>query len=243
MIKKYLHILLKKFLNNIGYQIIKINNNRNNMEDGIKRCRNRDIEIKTVIDVGASNGCWTKLCMKYYQDSYYYLIEAQKAHEPSLNILKNKYSNIDYAIKAAGNRLGEIYFDDNDLFGGEASDKPFANNCIIVPISTIDYEVKKNNLKSPFLIKLDTHGFEIPILQGAEKALNESNLVIIEAYNFKIAENSIKFYELCVYMEKKGFYPIDIIDLSLRPKDFSLWQMDIFFIRKDRPEFSSNSYV
>jgi len=233
--------MIKKFLKNLGYQVTKINNTNYNMKDGIKRCRKRGIEIRTVIDVGASNGCWTKLCMEFYTNSYYYLIEAQKAHEHSLNVFKNLNSNLDYTIKAAGNRIGEIYFDDSDLFGGLASDKPL-KNCIKIPVTTIDYEVDKNNLNPPFLIKLDTHGFEVPILEGAKQVLKDSNLVIIEAYNFRLTENSLKFYELCIYMETLGFYPIDIVDLMSRKKDPSLWQMDIFFIKKERSEFYSNSY-
>lgn len=237
--------IAKKIINNFGYDITRNLTSHlysQSMEGGIYRCKNRDIEISTVIDVGASNGCWTKLCMKYYPKSYYFLIEAQQPHEKALIDLKNKYANISYVISAAGNRQGQIYFDVKDLWSGLASEKPFEKNCIKVPVTTIDNEVNIKHLIAPFLIKLDTHGYEVPILEGAKDTLNECNMIILEAYNFKLTKDSLRFYEICQYLEDKGFYPIDIVDLTLRPYDFSLWQMDIFFIRSDRKEFTFNKY-
>jgi len=57
------------------------------MEAGLSRARARGIEIGTVIDVGASNGCWTELCLKFYPEAFFYLIEAQSLHEPALRAL------------------------------------------------------------------------------------------------------------------------------------------------------------
>lgn len=107
---------------------------------------------------------------------------------------------------------------------------------------SVDSEVEKRNLKPPYLLKLDTHGFEVPILEGARKTLASASLVIIEAYNYQLNPDSLKFYELCDYMDKLGFGVVEIADPLLRKYDHSFWQMDIFFIPKASPSFSYNSY-
>lgn len=113
---------------------------------------------------------------------------------------------------------------------------------IKVPVTTIDYEVAQRKLSPPYLIKLDTHGCEVPILEGARETLKRANIVIIETYNFQIAKDSLRFWEMCNYMYSLGFLPIDMVDFMHRKKDNAFWQMDTFFIRKDRPEFQSNDY-
>ena len=58
----------------------------------------------------------------------------------------------------------------------------------------------------------------------------ESNLIIIEVYNFKLTEDSLLFYEMCEYMLKNGFRVIGLIDRLYRPKDGILWQFDLLFV-------------
>ena len=213
------------------------------MKGALLRCVQRGLKVNSVIDIGASNGSWSDICLKYIPNASYLLIEAQEAHKESLQIFKNNHNNVDYIISAAGSYEGEIYFDNTGLFGGLASETPFEENCIRVPVITIDSEVKKNNLKPPYLIKLDTHGYELPILIGAKETIKNASLIILEAYNFKLTKDSLKYYEICAYMESIGFQSIEMVDTMLRMYDHTLWQMDIFFIPMNSKEFSFNSYV
>lgn len=249
--------LAKSVISKFGYTIVPVEQNEPHlsssggaepapgpftMTEGLRRCSKRGIPIRTVVDVGASNGNWTQLCRSFFPEAYYFLVEAQPCHEADLRKLRSTVSNTDYVLAAAGNRKGSIYFDVSDPFGGVASDVPFEKDCMEVPVTRIDDEIAARALQPPYLLKLDTHGFEIPILEGAERTLSESNLVILEVYNFKIRPEALKFYEICGYLEQKGFRPVEIVDLMLRQYDDSFWQMDIFFLRSDRKEFLYNGY-
>ena len=92
-------------------------------------------------------------------------------------------------------------------------------------------------------MKLDTHGFEVPILNGARQVLAGANLVVIETYNFRLETDSLKFWEMCRFMDELGFGVIDISEPLWRPKDDAFWQIDLLFIPKTRPEFSYNRYA
>ena len=240
MIKKY----IKNGLKRIGFRIQKIDKNKLDltMDGGLKRCLERGLNINTVIDVGASNSSWSRMCMESFPNAKYLMIEAQDAHKKDLEKFKKENSNVDYVLAAAGNREGTIYFDNESLFGGLASETPFEKNCIEVPVLTIDNEIKKRNLKPPFLIKLDTHGFEVPILEGAKDVVKQAELIIIETYNFQINKDSLKYYQMCKYMENLGFSSIEMVDILLRPFDKSFWQMDTFFIPSNSKEFDHKGY-
>jgi len=244
--------LIQKTFYNLGYEVRKLPliphsegkkyQTAFTTKDALSRCYDRGIIINSVIDVGGSDGRWSIDCNAVYPKAKYLLVEALEEHKESLNAVTKQFSNFDYIIAAAGNKPGSIFFHkDDDLFGGSASNESFPGS-VEVKMTTIDEEVKDRDLEGPFLIKLDTHGFEVPILEGARETIRQSSLIIIEAYNFKLTNDSLRYFELCAYMEKLGFSTIEVVDLMLRQHDAAFWQMDLFFIRSDSKEFSRNSY-
>ncbi len=245
---------VKKIIQNLfkvlGYKLHKLNtsnvvhanNKQFTMHSAIKRCLERGVNVTTVIDVGASDGRWSKACMRSIPHANYFLVEAQLAHKEGLEAFKRTHENVDYVIAAAGKENGTIYFDDTELFGGLASKSKINENFVEVPVVSLDSEFDKQKLKPPFLLKLDTHGYEVPILEGAKNVIKEASLIIIETYNYKLTNDSLKYYEMCKYMEDLGFSPIEMVDLMQRKYDNSFWQMDTFFIPSNSKEFSYNSY-
>lgn len=177
MIKNKLLKLSRKFFEPLGFSLTYGSHFTD--DAALKRCRKRGMIINSVIDVGASDGRWSDLCMEHFPDAQYLLVEAQEAHDNSLKKFKKANKNTDYVICAAGNEDGVIYFNDDALLSGVASDKPFeGGKQTKVPMYKIDTLIEKYNLKPPFLIKLDTHGFEVPIIEGSTKAFENTNLFI-----------------------------------------------------------------
>jgi len=205
--------------------------------EAYQRVSKRDHRFKTVIDIGASDGRWSAEFMQWFPDQQYLLIEAQPVHRDGLGLFCASRDNAEFVLAAAGERRGELYFDATKPLGGLASHTPFPQNCITVPVTTVDDEVSERDLLGPFLLKFDTHGFETPILKGAEQTLKRAELIIMECYNFKIAPECLRFHEMCGYFAEKGFRCIDLYDPLYRPRDGVFWHMDLVFAREDRPEF------
>ena len=227
----------------VGYKIEKYDDKAAlTMKGALARCKERGVNVKTVIDIGASDGSWTRDCLKCFPDANYLLIEAQEPHQSALERLAASERNVRYVLAAAGRAKGKIYFDNSSLFGGLASEAPLKGSSIEVPVVSVDEEVKRLQLNGPFLIKLDTHGFEVPILEGAAKTLNEASLVIIETYNFQLTDSSLRFFEMCDYMKTAGFLCVEMVDFILRKRDLSFWQMDTFFIPSTSSEFTCQSF-
>jgi FkbM family methyltransferase len=209
----------------------------------LSNLKERGISANTIIDIGASDGRWSNDILKIFPKSKFFLIEANEIHKSGLESFKKKNKNVEYILAAAGDKMGQIYFDNSDPFGGLAMTEKTNENNIQLPVVTTDHCVCENNLCGPFLLKLDTHGFEIPIFNGASKTMKDTNIIIVEAYNFKIAKESLLFYEMCDYMKKNGFRCSGLIDVCHRPKDNFLWQMDLIFVKETRNEFNDNNYL
>ena len=212
------------------------------LRSALTRCRQRGHEIGTIIDVGASNGSWSMVARDFFPDARFFLVDALGIHEPALKKLKERHAGIDYTISAVGDRDGEIYFDSSDPFGGLASHTSIDKNFIKMPMLSIDTLVREKKLPPPFLLKLDTHGFEIPIFEGARATLLQTELIVVETYNFKLTSSSLRFHEMCAWFETRGFRCIDLCDPMHRPLDGAFWQVDLFFIPSENMAFESNSY-
>lgn len=214
-------------------------------ERALWRLTQRGHTAATIIDVGASNGMWSAAAEPYFPgDTRYLLIEAQGCHKDALDAFCGARPNTDYLLAAAGAEPGDfIYFDDSSPFGGLASTTQTSTAKTKVPITSIDHEVRSRDLPGPYLIKLDTHGFEVPILEGARETLKNASILVIEVYNFIIADQSLRFWEMCRYLDELGFSPADISEPLWRTHDRAFWQMDMVFVPKDSAEFSYPHYA
>jgi len=208
----------------------------------LRRLHQQGPRFETVIDIGASDGRWTSLAMQSFPLQRYLLIEAQPVHDAALRAFAQEHPNVDIIMAAAGAALGEIYFDASDPFGGQASSIPYPTSNITVPVISLDHEVAARQATGPFLLKFDTHGFEMQILAGAVETLQNTAAVIMECYNFRISPDCIPFPEMCLHMQSLGFRCVDLADVMYRERDGALWQMDLVFVRSDRQEFQNNSY-
>jgi FkbM family methyltransferase len=182
--------------------------------------------------------------MPIYPEAAYLCVEALPAHEPALKDFAARHPNVQVAMVAAGNREGEVnfYAAPDNPFGGAASLTPFGQNNVTVPMTTLDRLCETTKLSPPYLLKLDAHAFEVPILEGATKVLSQANLLIIEAYNLRFRPGMLLFYELCQYLDQRGFHCLDLMAPTHRPRDHVLWQMDLVFARADRPEFQAKTH-
>ena len=212
------------------------------MEAALRRSGARLPKIGTVIDVGAAAGKWTRLARPHFPEAQFFLIEPLRERGPELEALRAQDRRVDFVSAVAGAKAGEATFNvTDDLDGSGVADAP-GSASRTVAVTTIDREVAARNLPAPYFIKLDTHGYEVPILEGARATLAQTALLMIEVYNFQLTADCLRFPQLCARMEEFGFLPCDLIEPARRPVDLALWQMDLLFARADAPIFSRKTY-
>lgn len=212
------------------------------MEAGLARAARHAPEIATVIDVGAAAGTWTRRSLVHFPRARHLLLEPLEERRAELAALSRENPNVQFALAAAGESAGEVVLnvaadlDSSGIYGAAAGQGRS------VPVTTIDAEVAARALPGPYFMKLDTHGFELPIFAGARATLEQTALLMVEAYNFVIAPPCIRFHELCAWLEARGFRASDLIEPMRRPADAVLWQMDLVFVRSDHPALRRTTY-
>ncbi len=198
--------------------------------------KNKGFYPDTILDIGAYKGEWTNSMKPIYNDSIYYLFEANDYSE--LKQFDND-SNINVFNVILNEKKEEVLWykinGTGDSFFKEQSHHYV--NCEPTKRETIDLNsfVLKNNIlqnSKHILIKIDCQGAEIPILKGSTDILNKTDFIIMEIPLFgRYNENVPTFLEHINFMDSIGFISYDIIDNHFI-NNFNV-QIDMLFINKN----------
>lgn len=212
------------------------------MESVLRQLGKRAGPIATILDIGASNGRWSEMSMKLFPQARFIGVEPLVEREPQLQRLKQRRSQFDYILCVAGDQDNEtvelaITADlDGSTIGGTGVVRK-------VPSHSIDEIIRIKKCVGPFILKFDTHGFEVPILKGAAKTMENTHYIVMEVYNYRHVEGTLLFHEMCSLLDGMGFRCFNMADPLQRPLDGSLWQMDLFFARKDDACFRDSTFL
>lgn len=211
------------------------------MEHLLARAAARGFRPGTVVDVGASDGVWSLLAHRHFPDAKFLLFEPLTEHATALATLRASHGFIPVPAVAGASRSTVAFAVAGDLDGSGVAG-PDAPATRTVPVMTVADATREHAARGPYCLKLDTHGYELPVLAGAEELLPQTELIIIEAYNFNLTDDCLRFPELCTWLEHRGFRCCDLADPMSRPGDGVLWQVDLAFAPSGSAFFASNRY-
>lgn len=116
------------------------------LDDALRRLKAHGIEIASLIDIGASNGFWSKAFARHFPNRHHLLVDANRVHLAALEKVCRENSKWQSALTAVGATTGELYFDASDPLGGHLSEKPWNENYRPCPVTTIDQLLEKHPL-------------------------------------------------------------------------------------------------
>lgn len=201
-----------------------------------KYLRDMGFDVATVFDVGVNKG--TPGLYKSFPKAKIVLIDPRKE---SIDATKREFSRYKFIseVCAAGNNPGTASLTIPDR-GGRSSIPERApltagaiSEIIEVPVKRIDDIVRERKLSGPFGLKIDTEGYEIEVMKGAEETLKEAQFVIAETSVKRRFVDGYRFSDLIVFMRDHGFELLDTMSYKRRP---SAW-IDCLFVRSDSPLF------
>lgn len=216
---------------------------RSGMGAMLERLRGHCPGVSTVVDIGASDGVWSLKCHESFAGASYLAIDALEERRPGLERVSQRLPKFHFEICIAGGTDGGVADIDvsEDLDGSTVSSEA-SSRTRRCPVRTIDALVAERGLGGPYLLKFDTHGFELPILDGCLAVLPQTEAIVMEVYNFQLTPSSLRFHQMCAHLETLGFRPVDFADAMRRERDSAFWQFDLAFLRADHPVFRTNSF-
>jgi FkbM family methyltransferase len=234
----------RRLLNAAGFDVTRANHGRSvtSMDSALGWLVYQGFVVETVLDVGASDGRWSRGCMSWYPNATYVLFDANPIHYPALDAFAEACrSTVLIEKRAVGGVDGRARFDASDPLGGVLVDGEDGRS-IDVEVATLDSVVGRLPVSGPFLLKLDTHGVEGSILSGAANLLDSCSVLVIESYNHRITEEALLFWEMCSLLNERGFRPARLVDVLNRDLDDSFWQVDIVFVKATWDGFNHLNY-
>lgn len=238
--RKQLQRTLNRALNPIGLHLTRADH-AFEMDGILRRAVARGFQPATVIDVGASDGSWSIAARRHFPRAKFVLFEPLQEQAPTLFAVSAR-QDFEIIFAVAGAAQGETLFSVDADLDGSGVDLPDAAGIRSVPVETIDHVLSTRQLTGPYCLKLDTHGYELAVLEGATTVLRADGLIVIEAYNFQLTENCLRFHQLCAWMETRGWRCCDLADPLRRPGDGLLWQLDLVFAPASSAWFANHAY-
>jgi|TARA_R110000803_G_scaffold202261_1_gene267323 FkbM family methyltransferase len=136
----------------------------------IKYCESQTKKMKTVIDVGAWCGTWSKAIEPFAKKVIAF--EPDSLHFECLQ--KNCTINCDPRMEAVGSELKRIALTEDNFTQAKRVDKD--GSIRMITLDYLDYE-------NVDMIKIDVEGYEMEVLKGATKTLESVQYLMIELNN------------------------------------------------------------
>jgi FkbM family methyltransferase len=145
-----------------------------------------------------------------------------RAEEKRLQIFKDDTFSSFHSISANGTRIFGSYVQaqDEQVAKIETLDRLFIGNM-------------KEDINGPVLLKTDTQGHDLEVLQGGVEFLKKTSVVLTEAAVEVIYEGAPAFTELFHFLKQKGFEASGFYPFSHRPETLAMIEFDAFFVRKN----------
>ena len=197
------------------------------LRESLKKLKCTGLNVSTVIDVGIQHS--TPILIDLFAEIPHVLFEPVEEYYP--HIRKN-YRNLSYNLveAAVSDTNGETILNTlKKTRGDEISHSYISKNKTsdsrTVKVLTLDNFFFESSFISPYLLKIDVEGPDVPsaIIRGSKKILENTALVIIEMTVNKLVERAKLLHD-------EGFDVWDICDL--RYYDDCLWQADFIFIKR-----------
>jgi FkbM family methyltransferase len=202
----------------------------------LQNLKRKNFYPAVVLDIGAYEGFWTLDLLEVFPKAKVLMVEAQINKESFLKAVKQKNNNVDYAISLLSSADGETkLFLKNETASHVISTAVAGEQYQQIKTQTLDVLLETMNFPFPEFLKLDVQGHEMEVLKGAAKSLANATICLLEISLLNLGDDGPLLAEMVTFMDEKGYQAYDISQFIRRPFDKALYQVDMFFIKKDSP--------
>lgn len=199
---------IKKILNKFGYDIKKYH--------PIYETTIKPLGIKTIIDIGANEGCFAKEMRRMFPDAFIYSFEPlQDCHKTLVSTMSGDTNFKAYNV-ALGEEKGVVDMQKSSFHPSSSmltmtnlhkSLYPKSKDISIekIKIERMDKIFGSEEYKEKIMIKIDVQGFEDKVISGGKETIKKAAVAIIETSFVALYENQPLFSDINQLMQNLGF--------------------------------------
>ncbi len=194
---------------------------------------------RTILDIGAYQGDWTKMAHQIFPLAKIFMIEATPDNK---RLLKNVSEASGLAMALLGERPkksvnfyianpkktaittgNSVYLEKTRYFD--------SRHLIKLPMTILDELVAKRKLTNIDFIKIDTQGSELDILKGGPNTVSKAEFILLETQNLEYNNKAPFTEDVIIAMKSYGFRLFDILETHYLATG-ELFQVDLLFAKK-----------
>ena len=216
-----------------------------------------------IYDIGASNGMWSQLISGVFPSAHYHLFEpladTLENYSQSLGPILGQHQNFqlhkiglgdknrhqDMAIFGGG--FGSTFLETDRIKQSIDSLKKSSglHDVASFPVRRLDDYAREKMLPKPQIVKMDTQGFEVAIVEGGSETIKSADILLLETWLYRgYGATTPLLHELMDKVDALGFVLVDFGDIFWARKH-KLTSVDAFFMREsflDEMEASTNGW-
>lgn len=203
------------------------------MDRNLVRLVGRGLTARTVVDVGAYHGDWSRMARTLWPEAELHMVEANAQKEARL---KDVAREIDATLHMA--LLGPEDGEEVTFYVMESGSSVMEENS---PLDRTEVTTVTRRLddvigeRSVDVLKIDVQGFELEVMRGAPRILDQVGAVLLEVALIQINKGAPLFAEVVGFMAERGFEVADVVELHRRPLDGATNQVDLVFVPTGSP--------
>ncbi len=196
------------------------------------------VAARTVVDVGVAFGTWE--LYRAFPEARFLLVEPLRDYAEHIERIAGQY-RCDIIYKALGEREQEceIHVDPRMLTRSslhartELTDSGSSLELRRIEMATLDSLLDVyGDLEGPILLKIDTEGHELEVINGGGDFLRRVDVVVAEVSVAPRFEGAYSFSEFIAAMDRRGFEVCDFLRMSYMRGAAGTQFADIAFKRK-----------
>lgn len=175
-----------------------------------------DMQIKTVLDIGANTGQFVQAFYKIFPDAMIYSFEPLSDCYEALMASFGELPRFKGFNMALGNQTGKVKINRNEHSPSSSllpmtklhkQNYPFTQKEVVqeVSVARLDDVSADLELHKPILIKLDVQGFEDKVIDGGMSVFNQASVILIEMSIENLYEGQVLFDGIYQKLVALGF--------------------------------------
>jgi FkbM family methyltransferase len=199
--------------------------------------RRRGFSPRHVLDIGAFEGTWTRMCKDVWPEARVCMIEAQPQKAPILKGIAGALPGVELRTALLSDTAGQrvsFHLAETGSSSMSMLSTPDAPT-IELETQTLSSVLADTGFARPDMIKVDVQGAELKVLNGGPDVLAAAEIVMLELSLIPEYVDGPLFADVIAYMDARDLVVHDICTIFRNTPSEAMNEADVIFCRRNSP--------